>query len=83
MRLETRLEVIYVLYDWKGINGMQQMIEPEVGAQRKNAYVGYGVFWRQRKHARRGIAARFLMKKEEQDFQNPKLGVPQIFCTQS
>jgi len=44
VRLETRLEVIYVLYDWKGINGMQQMIEPEVGAQRKNAYVGYGVF---------------------------------------
>ena len=55
------------------------MMEPEVGAQNKNAYVGYGVFCSQRKRARRGIATQFLIKKEEQDFQNPKLGVPQFF----
>ena len=59
------------------------MIEPEVGEQSKNACVGYGVFLRQRKRARRGMAARFLIRKEEHDFQNPKLGVPQFFCTQS
>ena len=82
MRLKERLEVIYVLYDWKDINGMQQMIEPEVGGlgtKKECACVGYGVFWRQRKRARRGMAARFLMNKEEQAFQNPKLGVPKFY----